>query len=107
MSEFTSAITKLPMGNKLLGRPEWQTEAECQDHFELFQSMMDRVVAPESTIKLGQAICRSCVVEPQCHEFAMTEPAVMGMLAGLHGKELTAERKLYKKRRQTRTKKAS
>ena len=107
MIEAIPVISKLPMGNKLLGRPEWQSDSDCQDHFELYQGMMDRVVVPEKAILLGKAICRSCLVEPQCYEFAMTEPAVMGLWAGLYGKELTQERAFYKKRRQTRQKGAA
>ena len=95
----------LPMGNGLNGRPEWQAESDCQDHLELYQGMMDRVVVPEKALVLGKAICRSCRVNDECYDFAMTEPAVEGMFAGLYGKELNEERKLFKKRRQSRSKK--
>ena len=101
------ALTKLPMGNGLNGRPEWQSESDCQDHFELYQSMMDRVVVSEKDIRLGKAICRSCRVNDECYDFAMREPAVDGMYSGLYGTELTSERALFKKRRQTRQKGAA
>ena len=101
------AINKLPMGNGLIGRPEWQSESDCQDHFELYQSMMDRVVVSEKDLRLGKVICRSCQVNDECYDFAMREPAVDGMYAGLYGKELTSERALFKKRRQTRQKGAA
>jgi WhiB family transcriptional regulator, redox-sensing transcriptional regulator len=64
-----------------LARPQWHQLASCRGETRTFFS------GAVDTIERARAICRDCPVRQECHEKAMSDPALSGVWAGLTGRE--------------------
>lgn len=73
----------LPPLEVLTNRPPWMADALCREHPEV-NWFIERGESAEP----AKAVCRSCLVQSECADFALAQGTVHGVWGGLSGREL-------------------
>ncbi len=79
---------ELPTLEDLLRRPDWHQKAACrgQGTHSFFSG------APDN-LDRARAVCAGCPVREQCYQYAMADPDLVGVWAGITDRERRALRR--------------
>jgi WhiB family transcriptional regulator, redox-sensing transcriptional regulator len=74
--------------SELYDRPAWQSRAACRG------KGTDAFIADRGgTLEIGRALCASCTVRPECLDYAMANPEIVGLWGGTSARQRAAMRR--------------